>query len=574
MSIPISQKNKTLKKIIKALKFSSIFFSATAILIACDKDFNTIDSDVLGKDNANFSTNNLDLQILAYNKKLEALQINDLSSNLLGVFSDPAFGETTASIITQITPATSNPNFGENTVLDSVVLKIPYYSKQDGTEEGTTDIKYTIKDSLYGNNPIKLSVYKNNYFLRDFNPNLGFNLSQMYYSKADASINNTDNFAVTEDGVINFDDHKGELLFKIDSYTPSAEAIKETTGTGDDRKTERSAPALRIKIDTPADLAFWQTSIIDKEGDPVLTNANNFRDYFRGLYFKAEAIDGKGNMIFLNLAAANITIHYTKDSTIEGADPVQGTYVLNFTGNKLNTYINNYNLVTLENGDQTNGDEKLYLKGAEGSMAVVDLFPNGLDSFLNEYRESDGNGGYKLKKLINEAHLVIYEDETMPVPPKANATDKDYHYADRIYAYDIKNNAPIIDYVIDPTENVADPLNSKIVSLGQRQVVKDGNGIEVAKYKIRITEHLNNILLRDSTNTKLGLVLSTNVNADYNPNTRVLKTAPIFNGSGNVTKIPASALLAPRGTILYGTQEDIPDNRKMKFEIFFTEPNL
>lgn len=551
------------------------------MFIACDKDFNTIDSDVLGKDNANFNTNNSDIQILAYNKKLEALQINGLSSNLLGVFNDPAFGETTASIITQITPASFNPNFGDNTVLDSVVLKIPYYSKQDGTEEGTTDVKYSIADSLYGSNPIKLSVYKNNYFLRDFNPNQGFNQSQMYYSKADASINNTDNFAFTEDGVINFDEHKGELLFKIDSYVPSAEAIKETTGTGDDRKTERSAPALRIKLDTPADLAFWQTSIVDKEEDPVLTNTNNFRDYFRGLYLKAEAIDGKGNMIFLNLAAANITIHYTKDSTVEDADPVQGTYVLNFTGNKLNTFINNYNLVTLENGDQTNGDEKLYLKGAEGSMAVVDLFPNGLDSFLNEYRVSDGNGGYKkedgnfvLKKLINEAHLVVYEDETMPVPPKANPDDKDYHYADRIYAYDIKNNRPTDDYVFDVSENISDPLNSKIISLGQRQVVKDDNGIEVAKYKIRLTEHLNDILLKDSTNTKLGLVLSTNVNIDYDKNTQTIKTFPVFNASGDVTALPTSAILAPRGTILYGTKEDVPDNRKMKFEIFFTEPDL
>ena len=37
----------------------------------------------------------------------------------------------------------------------------------------------------------------------------------------------------------------------------------------------------------------------------------------------------------------------------------------------------------------------------------------------------------------------------------------------------------------------------------------ENNGI---KYKLRLTEHLNNILVRDSTNVKLGLYVSTNVN--------------------------------------------------------------
>lgn len=551
-----------MKKIIKALKFPGIFFSAMAILIACDKDFNTIDSDVLGKDNANFDTGNEDLQILAYNKKLEALQINDLSSNLLGVFNDPAFGETKASIITQITPARFDSDFGENPEIETVVLTIPYFSTVTGTEGEET--KYQL-DSLYGNNtaPIKLSIYQNNYFLRDFNPDPNIN-EQNYYSNASSGANSS----IDGTNVINFDDHRGELIYE-DDFIPKKEEIVITTGSGEDETTTRSAPALRILLDK----AFWKELIIDKEGTPVLSNANNFRNYFRGLYFKTESIDDDGSMILLNLASssANITINYTRGAT---DSRTKSTYILNFTGNRLNTFVNNYNMVTLENGDQTNGDDKLYLKGAEGSMAVVDLFPNGLDDFLNKYREPDGNGGYKLKKIINEAHLVIYEDETMPVPPKENPDDKDYHYADRIFAYDVKNNIPVVDYFFDPTNNASDPLNSKIVSLGQRQVVKDENDIEVAKYKIRITEHLNNILLKDSTNTKLGLVLSTNVNADYNPNTRVFKTAPIFNGSGNVTKVPSSALLAPRGTILYGTQEDVPNNRKMKFEVFFTEPDL
>lgn len=570
-----------MKKIFKALKFSSTFLLAMVILIACDKDFNTIESDVLGKDNANFNTDNLNLQILAYNKKLDSLQINGLSSNLFGVFNDPAYGQTTASIITQVTPSVSNPNFGDNPVIDSVILKVPYYSKEDGTEEGSSEVKYTIKDSLYGGSPIKLTVYRNNYFLRGFNPNSEFNDTQNYYSNASSSTNS----ALDGTNVINFEAHKGEVIYELEQYVPSSKTIVLKTTEGNQDVFDRQVPALRVHLDKD----YWKTIIFDKEDDPVLSNANNFKDYFRGLYFKAEAIDGKGNMTFFNLSTANITIYYSKDSSING-NKDQDTYTLNITGNRLNTFINDYS-IPLSNGNKTLGDEKLYLKGAEGSMAIVDLFNgmvdsdnNGskdmsaLDYFKKTYRQLDENGDYlpkingnfPLKKLINEAQLVIYEDETMPVPPKENSTDKDYHYADRIYAYDIKNNIPTIDYSFDPTENPSDPFNSKIINLGQR--ITDNNG--VSKYKIRITEHLNNILLKDSTNTKIGLVLSTNVNADYNPSTGVLKTASILNSNDRVTQIPSTTLLTPRGTILYGNHQNVPDNRKLRLEIFFTEPNL
>ncbi|MFD1161628.1 DUF4270 domain-containing protein [Hwangdonia seohaensis] len=555
-----------MKNIFKALKFSSIFLLVMALFIACDKDFNTIESDVLGKDNANFNTNNLNLQILAYNKKLDSLQINNLSSNLFGVFNDPAYGLTTASIITQVTPSVSNPNFGDNPAIDSVVLKVPYFSKvsADSPDENGNEV-YTIKDSLYGGAPIKLTVYRNNYFLRDFNPNSGFNETQRYFSNASSTMNS----ALDGNGVINFEDHKTDVIYEQDQYVPSSQTIVLKTTEGDQDVFDRQTPALRVHLDKD----YWKTTIIDKQDDPVLSNANNFKDYFRGLYFKAEAINGSGNMVFFNMANANIVIYYSKDSTIDG-DRLQDTFTINLTGIRLNTFVNDFN-IALANGNKIDGDERLYLKGTEGSMAVVDLF-NGmvdcdgttetaLDCFKKTYRKLDENGNYlpkvngnyPLKKIINEAHLVIYEDETMP-----NGGNPDYHKYDRIYAYDIKNNAPTIDYVFDPTEDTSDPANSKIINLGQR--ITDDNG--VSKYKIRLTEHLNNILLKDSTNTKLGLTLSTNVN--------LTSLSKILESADEVTEVPSTVLLAPRGTILYGNHQNVPENRKIKLEIFFTEPNL
>src|SRR5690606_15833867 len=290
-----------------------------------------------------------------------------------------------------------------------------------------------------------------------------------------------------------------------------------------------------------------------------------------------QAITTEGNLILLNFAStdAKITIYYSKDDTGTPGERSQSTYNLNFaaTGginiNRLNTFINNY--IPLTDGNKTLGDEKLYLKGAEGSMAVVDLFGgtvdcdqdgtpeiSALDCFKQTYRATDGNGNYIkdssgnfiLKQLLNEARLVLYEDETMLGPT-------DYHKYDRIYAYDVKNSRPTDDYLLDPIANTSVPISSKIVSLGQR----DPNKLS---YKIRLTEHLNNILIRDSTNTKIGLVLSSNVN--------LTNGSKILNSNNTVTSVPSVSIITPRGTILYGTNANVPANKKMTLEVFFTKP--
>jgi len=557
-----------MKKIFKALKFTSFLLFIILAIVACDQDFNSIESDVIGL--KNFNTGSYPIPITSYNKKLDSLRINNLSANLLGVYNDPVYGQTKASIITQITPTEFDSSFGDNPVIDSVILTIPYYNKITSTDE-TGNSVYSISDSLFGSAPIKLSIFQNNYFLRDFNPNTELEAIQNYYSHASDAVNSNDNFAITETSTINFDDHKGSLIYEDNAFIPSSDAIvlKKVSKDGTET-TERVAPALRTHLDT----AFWTAAIIDKEGSDELRNANNFYNYFRGLYFKTEAINGDGNMLLFNIngTGSNITIYYSYDSSVDSAEKLQDTYILNFNGNKLNPFINNYNLVALENGDKTNGDEKLYLKGSEGSMAVVDIFSGNVDCdgvaetaiecFKKEYRAVDENGDYiikngdfVLKKLINEAQLVIYEDETM------NKPSEDYHKYDRIYVYDAKNNIPLIDYNFDPSTNTADAYNSKFIHLGQR--ITDENGI--SKFKIRITQHLNNILIKDSTNTKLGLVLSTNVN--------YVSTSSILNSKDVVTGVPASSIITPRGTTIYGSNVNVPENKRMSLEIYFTESN-
>ena len=543
-----------MKKTLKALKFPSVFLLMLSTFIACDKDFSVIESDVLGIDNANFYIDSLVLPINAYNKKLDTVQINNLPSNLLGVFNDLEFGKTNASIITQITPASYSEDFDINPIIDSVVINIPYFSTITGTNAENTDAADYKIDSLYGNidATFKLKIYQNNYYLRDYDPSDVDFGTQKYYSRTENLADPTHNYTSNGNQEIDFDNHLGELLYENDEFKHSAGYIELWNVTETDTTITYNAPALRILFDSnntnDADaIAFWQQTIVDKHDDAVLSNANNFKNYFRGLYFKTEAIGDDGSMALMNLFAsdANITIYYTKG---EETDRTQDEYVLNFSGNVLNTYVNAFN-VTLEDGDKDNGDETLYLKGLEGSMAVVDLFPTDedLQDFKDQFRDSEGNQ----TKFINEAHLVIYEDETKVINTE-DAYGDVYHKFDRIYAYDIKNNTTTLDYQIDPFED-NDPIVSKIFSLSQRSTE--------GKYKIRITEHLNNIIQNDSTNYKLGLVLSNNVN--------VTATSEILNSTDDVTAIPSMSTITPRGTILHGSNA-IDVDKRLELKVFFT----
>ena len=537
-----------MKRIKFALKNVAILALLITSFIACDKDFATIGSDIVGQNN--FDTDHIKYDVIAYNRKLNPVQTNGLPINLLGVYKDPLYGLTTATFVSQINSTVLDPDFGDNVVLDSVILTIPYFSRAiELTENGET--LYEL-DSIYGDGFINLSIYESNYFLRNFDPNSEFDEPQRYYSNASTSNTNQISVSALEGQLI----HQEPNLFK-----PSPNQINLEDEDGE--ITERLAPSLRLKLNKQ----FWQDKIINMEGEPELSNQNNFQNYFRGLYFKAEAVNGNGSMMLLNFASANanVTLYYTKDPFVEGNDREQTTYTLSFTGNRVNFLSNNFNF-NIQDGNTTTGDEKLYLKGGEGSMAVINLFNGDADgnstefnTFKNQYVETDSDGHFvKAKRLVNEANLVFYVDQTL-----VNGQEPE-----RIYLYDINNETPLIDYYLDITNTVT--LNdSKANHLGKLQRVggePDGEGI---RYKIRITEHINNILLKDSTNVKLGLVVCGNVNIENGATQYNVLTS---NNSDIIKKIPVSSTTSPRGTVLYGNNTT-NEQKKLYLEVFYTEPN-
>lgn len=570
---------------------------------ACDKDFASIGVDVIGNDN--FETNNISYPVITYNNKIKPVQTNNLSSYLLGIYNDPLFGTSSANLVSQmnLSSGSLNRGYGVNIKMDSVVLTIPYFSKIN-PEESTNENGGTnyLLDSVYGSSdaPMKLSIFRNNYFLRDFDPNSDFEDSQKYYSSGETSVGS----------MIAISELESEIIYNDTLSLDNKEIVLTTNNFEDEEEEEevtlRLKPALRVKLDS----LFWKELIIDKIGELELSNASNFKDYFRGLYFKVEnlTMDSSIFLLDVNSSSSNVTLYFksvnefidddsdgipdTVDVNVNGVingidtdgdginddsdadvdgdgindegkadingDGIddeslnvnQNTIVVNFNGNKVNIFdnsgINASILNEIENPNLVEGDEKLYIKGGEGSLAVIDLF-GGVDTaeFLEFKSHQD-------EWIINEANLIFYEDETVT---------EDDHKNDRLFLYDLNSNVPVIDYFRDVSSSI-NPFNSVIGHLGKRYTDSQDN----KKFKIRITEHISNILLKDSTNTKLGLTLSSNVN--FFDNADLLGVME----SENVKKIPTGTVLSPKGTVLHGNNSTVID-KKVKLEIYYTEPN-
>ena len=540
----------------KYLMLPSIRLFATFVLLinlftSCEKEFSDIGTNVIGNQNINIQS--ATYPVKTYNKRITPFQTNNLAKNLLGYYYDPNFGSTTVNFLAQLTPKNYSPNFGDNTVLDSVVLTIPYTSK-------IKDDEYVI-DSLYGETPIKLSIFKNNFFLRDFDPGSDLENTQSYYSNG--SLSTTENLNQTE--------MEGQLIYQNNSFLPSNESIPLTVTNSDGEKetTATLTPSLRVVLDLntfPEN--FWQNLIFDKEEDDELSSASNFYNYFRGLYFKVEPLSAgatDGTLIQLDFVSANahLKLHYTYDvtsTTTEETTQRQGSYDLGFNGNRINIFENNFNpaiLQSIDNANTEDGDSKLYLKGGEGAMTVVELFAedesgNDFEDYMSDFKENDGENTI-IKRLINEAYLEFYIDES--------TTSANSDIPNRIFIYDLNNNIPMADYFLDSSFN-SGTNESKTTHLVPVSTETNDAGIEQRKYKIRLTGHLNNIVTKDSTNVKIGLLVSSNVAAAE------MKT--FLNYDGTVNEVPTGSILSPKSIILHGNNTS-DTAKKAKLNIFYSE---
>lgn len=503
------------------------------VLVGCDNDFETIGSKIIGEPGF-YGELYDDAIISVQNNDLAPVQTNILPVNLLGVYTDPFYGMQTASVVTQLDLSIVNPNFGNDPVLDSVVLSIPYFHKELEAEEGDSEVKYEL-DSIYGNSPVKLSIIQSNYFLGDFDPDSDFEERQKYFSNMEPEI----------------EANLGTVLYEDESFLPSAETyqIYGTNSKGEE-DTLTLTPRLRVKLP----VEFFTETILDKEGSAVLSSKNNFRNYLRGLYIKTEAINGKGNMAMLNFRQeeAGITLYYTsqvKDSGDKDEDGDEEEMVGDSNSLKLNFGPQIVNTFDQEVPEFDNA-ENIYLKGGEGSMAIIDIFSgddsneDGISDELERLREE--------KWLINEANLIFYVNRELQ-----SSSNEPEH----IYLYDLENERMLTDYILDD-QGKQNAVTSRTNANHLQPLKRDENGNGIY-YKIRITEHIQNLINNGSANVRLGLVVTQNFNLIGN-------SAVLNSDVPELESVPIGSVISPEGTILFGP-DAADEEKRLKLRIYYSE---
>ena len=259
--------------------------------VACEDDFETIGTEVIGEPGFNADLYD-EAEISASTFDLGPVQTNNLPVYLLGVYNNPVFGKQTAGILSQLALSSVNPDFGTQPELDSVVLNLPYFSTAlENTEYGQAQYQL---DSIYGSGPIKLSIVESNFYLSSYDPETDFEQAQKYYSNLGTKVENN---------------LTSNVLYQNDDFTFSADEVVEIDeNPSAEEDTVRYEPRMRLKLDK----AFFQKKILEKQGSAELASQNNFRNYLRGIYIKAEQTGDSGSMALLNLTAqgAGITLYY------------------------------------------------------------------------------------------------------------------------------------------------------------------------------------------------------------------------------------------------------------------------
>ena len=601
------------------MNYIKFLFVLLLFMTSCNKDYNTVGVDLI--DNKPFNTDIEEVPVFVKMNKIPPYIANAISTFQLGIYEDNIYGKSKVSFLSQLSFDTPNPVFGifsptdeingiedniaaipELETIKDVFLDIPFftnvddddndgvinlydvdsedpYSDSDGdgvsdadesnagqdplnpdtdgdgildgedTESINPNAGATIYelDSLMGNSEakFKLKVSELDYFLRPFDPENNFETYQKYYS----SNSIPDNFS----GTVLFDDeieiNSKELVFYKED-DPETEEDDES-----EIVKERLTPRIRVSLDKD----FFQSKILDNEGSDDLANAENFKLFFKGIIIDAYDFSDPLLMI-LNFSEAEIRIVYdyqkydkndTDDDTSDDViESTEDEYKLNLNGIKLNSF--KYDLypadIITAISDTINNAGLVYLKGGEGIMAEIELFKddNGND-LLEEIRKKEW--------LVNEASLSIYINKDML------SSSGGIIEPSRLYLYDIDNKAPLIDYFVD---NSAGPkeYQNKIVHGGSIELDEDKNGL---MYKIRISEHIKNVIRKDSTNTKLGLVVSSDISNTINVE---VETKDLM------TFIPNSTAINPLGTVLIGPSPS-PEyyEKRMKLDLYYTKLN-
>lgn len=240
-------------------------------------------------------------------------------------------------------------------------------------------------------------------------------------------------------------------------------------------------------------------------------------------------------LVFLGITACQDQITLEGDGIKNSQDTATPTnYTLSMLtggldnsiiGNVVNSFYNPiYNPNVRSAINSTENAERIYIKGGAGIHNKIKLFSSPEAQALMVQIKAN-------RWVINGAKLVFHPSQQtlgatkLPKPP-------------RLYLYNAETLQPLLCFSTEVYESHA-PLGVFKNYSGMLQA-QDEKG---EKYRIGITDCINNMILRDSTNANLALGVTLDIRANA--------TASAKLANGETIKIPNMAISTPLGRVLY-----------------------
>lgn len=532
-----------MKKILNLIS-GGLILAGFLSVISCEDDISNVGSNMLDDGT---SADYMYVDVISYNQNLDSIRSDEkvLQNGIVGVYEEPVFGRTKARFISQVRMGTPNPSFGNNPVVDSVLLTIPvfynstpesvdtikkYIAPEGSTNKDTLIIKKTYKiDSLYGNTALPMTLQ-----VREV---------AQYLQAQDSILYSNPNLGSANNNIQVYPQVLGSTQIRHKVTT-------EQVFVEGDANEQEPTPAYIIKLDKE----FFKQKFLDNQGSSNLADQAAFiRNLFRGI--ELSVAEDQGFFFNFNPNLMDITMYYTRDntsSTSETTPRVQNKFNLTFSSTWAtipgsNVQVNQFQYANRSSEvvqayahpNINSGDKRLYLNGLDGSRSIVKIN----QEQLNQIKQN----------VIDNNWVVIGAELEFHIDESYNLKKPPYLFAWHAYKKDNKVKEESFTDLIKFYNSYPNEVH-----FNPRYDFKNDPKI----YKIRITDYIKGIVEGKETyeDGKLVLGIGNFLMAPTAYTTPVNSKAPYLNNRA----------FNPYRIVLHGSASEQAE-KALKLKIYYTK---
>ena len=331
-----------------ALTYLALMIGMLALAFAsCKKSPETIGNNLISENNY-IGVYHTDTTEIVCHSYFDSIATSNPASALLGATKDPIFGATEAGFYTQFRPSVAGQSFGNNPVVDSLVLQLCISSYYGDTTIMQTVHAYALTDSL--------------------------TVDSTYYSHSSVATENID-------------------LANSYHFSPRPKTKVHIIGT--DTVTQ---PIIRVPLSQ--ELGNFLVTL----DTTAYSRPDLFKQHFKGLYLTCDPVSMNGAISYINLTNNTYTLlqlYYHDAATPE--KPMRYNFYVTSSDAYFNHFDHDYTqgspefVSQLFDGQEALGQSAIYLQTMGGVRARV-KFPN-----LSHW--TDSLEGCHL--VVNEAKLIL-----------------------------------------------------------------------------------------------------------------------------------------------------------------------